>query len=213
MDIVLNMNSRSKTGKSEAKRLRRGAQVPAVVYGTGKNISVVCAEKDLMGHLQNPAFHSTVLTLKIDGKKAQALVRDVQMHPWQRRVLHADFQLVSADTEIAATVPIEFVNAADAPGVRLHHGIFTSIENQLNVHCLPKDLPEKIVVDVGNLDIGKSIHLFELTPPDGVRFDAVARGEDLALATISEVQEEQEEAPAEEAAAEAEPAENTPAAE
>lgn len=203
MAITIEMNSREQTGRGSARRARREGFVPAIVYGTGKNIAVRCIEKELVAHLQNPTFHSTVLTLNIDGEPSQALVRDVQMHPWQRKILHADFQLVRADAEIAATVPIEFVGASDSPGVRLHHGIFTTIENQLQVHCLPKDLPEKIVVDVSGLEIGKSVHLLELTPPEGVRFDAVVRGEDLALATITEVQEEKEETPAEEGAAEA----------
>ena len=188
------MTKREQVGRGDSRRLRRDKRVPATVYGGGQIFSVSCAENDIAARLHDPSFRSTVLTLNIDDAPAKALLREVQMHPYQRKVLHADFQLVSEDTEVAASVPLEFVNVDNAPGVKLRHGIFTTIENMLQVHCLPQDLPERIEVDVGELDIGRSIHLTDITPPAGVRFDALSRGEDLALATISEAKEEVEEA-------------------
>lgn len=196
MNITLNVQSRDKIGRGEARRLRRAGRVPAIVYGGASPQAVDCETREIMAHMQNDSFHSTLLNLRLNGKEIKALVREIQMHPYRREIIHIDFQTVRADSEIAAAVPIHFINVEDSPGVKLHHGIFTAVENQVAVHCLPKDLPPHITIDVGNLEIGKNIHLSEVPPPAGVRYDAATRGDDPVLAIISEPRVEPEETPA-----------------
>ena len=206
MTITVSAKMRQSSGRTGARQQRLVGRVPAIIYGNCDPITVSCSARDLATQMQDEAFRSTLLTIDIEGKKISALLREVQRHPYRRDILHVDFQAVSADKEIAANVPVHFINVEESPGIKLHHAIFTSIENQLAVHCLPADLPEFIVVDAGNLDINKSIHLSEITPPPGVRFDAVTRGEDPALAIMTGQTEEMdtEDAEAPEAIAETE---------
>lgn len=193
MDITLQVEKRPDLGRGGARRLRRAGQVPAIIYGDGDPMAITCSARQTVAHMQDDSFRSSLLVLEVGGKKIKALLREVQMHPFRREILHLDFQAVREDSEIAAQVPLHFINIEDSPGVKLHHGIFTTIENQAALHCLPKDLPESIDVNVGGLEIGKSIHLSDITPPPGVRFDAIVRGEDPALAIISEPRAEKEE--------------------
>lgn len=185
MEITVTATIRQSAGRGGARRHRRNGLVPAVVYGVCEPLNIACSARDISAHLQAEAFHSTLLTLNVEGRKIPALLREVQMHPYKREVVHIDFQAVSENQEIGTSVPLHFIHVEDSPGVKLRHGIFTSIENQIDIHCLPKDLPEYINIDVSGLDIGQSIHLSEITAPPGVRFDAVTRGEDPALAVIS----------------------------
>ena len=201
MDIVVEATARVPSGGGAAKRLRKSGQVPGIVYGIGQPQAVALPARALARHLQHEAFHSSLLNLKIDGKAAPALLRDVQRHPVRAEALHVDFQLVSADREIAANVPLHFINAELSPGVKLHHGIFTAVETEAAVHCLPRDLPEFIEVDASVMEIGKSVHLSELPAIEGVRFDALTRGVDPVLAAILEPRVEVEETPAAEAVA------------
>jgi large subunit ribosomal protein L25 len=216
MEATLTAQMRPAVGRGTSRALRRQGRIPAVVYGDGDPFAISCEARQIAPRMREDGFHSTLLNLKIEGeggKTVQALVREVQMHPSRREALHIDFQAVRANTKIAANVPLHFINAEESPGVKLRHGIFTSVENEVAVHCLPKDLPDAIVVDVGKLDIGQNIHLSEITPPEGVQFDAFARGEDPALAIVSEPKMEKEEEPAAEGAAEGAPAEgDAPAA-
>lgn len=212
MDITININARDGGGgRGAARRLRQAGRIPAVLYGgaggkgrnknsklvAGEARAVDCSAREVMQHLHSDSFRSSLLTLQLDGKNIHALVREVQMHPVRREVVHIDFWEVRADTEIAASVPLHFINVEDCPGVKLHHGIFTTVENQVAVHCLPKDLPTHIEVDAGALEIGKNIHLGDVPPPKGVRYDAEGRGENPVLAILTEAKEEviEEEAP------------------
>ncbi len=190
MEYIVEAQQREKNGRSDARALRRQGRVPGVLYGGDKTVAFSCDVRRLTACLQEEAFQSSVVSVKVDGQTHRALLREVQRHPSRRDVLHIDFQEVRRDREIAAHVPVHFINADLAPGVKLQHGVFTAIENQLSVHCLPDNLPEYIEVDVGALEMGKSIHLSDLTPPAGVRFDDMTRGNDLALATVSGVSEE-----------------------
>jgi len=187
MEHVVEARPREKTGSADAKRLRRANRVPAVVYGEGAPKHVTLDGHKLAKQLGDESFRATVLTLKVDGREpVQALLRDLQRHPFRRDVLHVDFLEVSQTREINANVPLRFVNAESSPGVKLHHGIMTVIENEVEIHCLPKDLPEYVEVDVGNLEVGMSVHLSEIPVPEGIRFVALGRGADPALAIVSE---------------------------
>lgn len=208
METIVAAIVRETSGRGAARQTRREGRVPAVIYGACEPMRVSCSTREINARLQEESFHSTVLTLEVDGKKIPALLREVQMHPYRREVMHIDFQAVDEEQEIGANVPLHFINAEDAPGVKLHHAIFTTIENQVAIHCLPKALPEFISVDVGALDIGQNIHLSEISPPPGVRFDAITRGDDPALAVMNAPKAaEEEEQTTEEAATESD--ENT----
>lgn len=195
-DPTLPIQDRDPGGRGAARRLRRAGMVPGVVYGgAGKTRAISVAAKDLAANLKNESFHSSVVSLSRESKRPiKALLRAIQMHPTRAEAAHVDFQAVRADREISAAAPLRFVNIETSPGVKLRRGIFTTIENEAQIHCLPKDLPEFIEVDVGELDVGKSVHLSEVTPPPGVRFDAIVRGQDPALALISARQAEEVEA-------------------
>ncbi len=187
MDLTVEALQREGTGTGPARRMRREGRVPAVVYGEGEPKHISVDARHLDRHLHDEAFRSSVLTLKIEDREpVQALLRDLQRHPFRREVLHADFLEISQTREINANVPLHFINAESSPGVKLHHGIMTVIENEVEIHCLPKHLPEFVEVDVGSLEVGMSVHLSELPVPEGVRFIALSRGADPALAIVSE---------------------------
>jgi large subunit ribosomal protein L25 len=201
MEHVVEAQSRPDTGTTAARRLRRTKRVPAVVYGESGVRHISLDARQLDRHLGDEAFRATVLTLKIEGaNQMQALLRDLQRHPFRREVLHVDFLEVLQTREINVNVPLHFVNAESSPGVKLHHGIMTVIENEAEIHCLPKDLPEYIEVSVGNLEVGMSVHLSEIAAPAGVQFVALARGADPALAIVSEPAKIEEDKPVEEVA-------------
>ena len=186
MDFIVEATIREKTGRNAVRALRRDGMVPAVIYGLGKPCTINCAARSLTALMQNEAFFSKVVGVRMEGKTRQVILREIQRHPVNSRVLHVDFQEISEDQEISTTVPLHFVGIEASAGVKLHHGIFNAIENQISVNCLPRNLPEYIEVDVSHLDSGDSIHLEEITPPKGVRFDEIIRGNNPALAVISE---------------------------
>ena len=202
METVLQAQLRPELGRGPVRKLRREGRIPGVVYGDGPARPVSFSAREIAVRLQEEAFHSTVVTLEVDGKKVSALLREAQSHPVRREILHVDFQAVRADQEIAARAPLHFLNQESCPGVKLRHGIFTAIENEIGIHGLPRNLPEFIEVDVAQLDIGKTIHLSEIPVPKGIRFDALVRGDDPALARVVERPAEE----VEETAAEAEAA-------
>jgi len=185
MQIEINANKREAQGTGASRRLRRAGKVPGIVYGGGKDaVSIELNHKDLFLQFRHETFHSSILNLNLDGKKEQVLLRDYQLHPVRNDIAHIDFQRVSATEKIHVKVPLHFVNAEIAPGVKLAHGIVTHIFTEVDVHCLPKDLPEFIEVDLANLEAGHSVHLSEIKLPKGVEFVQLAHGDDAAVASI-----------------------------
>ena len=177
MQFELTAKKRNDQGSGASRRLRRAGRVPAVVYGG--NVAAEAIELDMntiLLNLRKEAFHASVLTLDIEGKKEQVLLRDSQMHPYKAIVLHVDFQRVDANKKLHQKVPLHFVNADIAPGVKLSGGLVSHALNELDVSCLPADLPEFIEVDLKDLKVGQSIHLKELPLPKGV--SAVLHGSD-----------------------------------
>lgn len=206
MELTVEARPRADIGSAHSRRLRRGRRVPAVVYGEGRARHISVDTARLERQLQHEPFRASVLAMRIDGEdEIRVLLRDVQRHPFRREILHADFLEISEAREITASVPLHFVNAEVSPGVKLHHGILTIIENEAEIQCLPRHLPDHIEVDVGALDIGMSVHLGGISAPEGVRFVALARGADPALAIVSEPAKVEEEAPKPEADADAAP--------
>lgn len=212
METVLQAQPRDELGRGAVRKLRRQGRIPGVIYGDGPARAVSFNAREIAVRLQEEAFHSTVVALRLDGKKMSALLREAQSHPVRREILHVDFQAVRADREIAARAPLHFINQESCPGVKLRHGIFTAIENEVDIHGLPRNLPEFIEVNAAELDIGKTIHLSEIPVPKGIRFDALTRGEDPALARVVERPAEEVEAPPAEAEAAAEASAEEPAA-
>lgn len=217
MSIEINAVKREAKGTGASRRLRRAGTVPGVVYGGGKEaIPVEINHKELFLQFRHEAFHASVLSLNLDGKKEDVLLRDYQMHPVRNTIQHIDFQRVSANQKIHVKVPFHFINGEIAPGVKLGGGIVAHIMTEADVSCLPKDLPEFLEVDLANLEIGQSIHLSQVKVGKGVEFVQLAHGNDAAVAAIAKtrgsVADEAEEEAAAASTAEA-PAADAPAAE
>lgn len=159
MQYTVSAKLRTAKGTSTARRMRRAGKVPGIVYGAGTPVMIEVDHHALQLNLAHEAFYSSVLNLDIEGKSQLALLRDVQLHPANDRALHVDFQAVAEDTEIAATVPIHYLNVENCPGVKLNHGIFSVTVTDVPVHCLPKNLPESLSVDADHLEINQVIHL------------------------------------------------------
>ena len=194
---------RNLQGTGASRRLRIAGQTPGIVYG-GKNApqSISLDHNALYHALKKETFHSSILDLEVDGKVEQVLLRDFQMHAFKQLVLHADFQRVDASQKIHMKVPFHFINGDTAPAVKLASGIISYVISDLEISCLPSDLPEFIQVDLGTLEIGNSLHLSDIQLPAGVT--AVIHGGDdnptIATASVPTEMVE-EELPAEPAAA------------
>ncbi len=185
MKIAFKAETRKVQGTGASRRLRRAEKVPGIVYGGGKDATVIELDHNEIYHkLKLEAFHASILDMALDGKNEQVLLRDVQMHAWKQIVQHIDFQRIAADKKIHMKVPLHFVNADIAPGVKLSGGIVSHILNELDIACLPKDLPEFIEVDLKDLASGHSLHLSQVKMPAGVEAVALIRGNDPSIATI-----------------------------
>ena len=177
MQFEMTAKKRNDQGTGASRRLRRAGRVPAIVYGGAEAAQAIDLDMNtVLLNLRKEAFHASVLTLDIEGKKEQVLLRDSQMHPYRAIVLHVDFQRVDASKKLHQKVPLHFVNADIAPGVKLSGGLVSHAMNELDVSCLPADLPEFIEVDLKSLNVGQSIHVKELPLPKGVT--VVAHGGD-----------------------------------
>ena len=185
MQIEISAKKRELQGKGASRRLRGSGRVPGIVYG-GENPaqSIELDHNDLYHQLKLEAFHASILTMDVEGKKEPVLLRDIQMHPFKVQVLHIDFQRVDPNKKIHMKVPLHFINADIAPGVKLSGGIVSHVLTELDVSCLPKDLPEFITVDLADLTAGNTLHLSDLKVPEGVEIPALLKGEDLPVATI-----------------------------
>lgn len=192
----LNAEPRVGKGTGASRRLRRAGKVPAVMYGAGKEPVMLQFDHDaLFHHVENEAFFTSILTVKANGTSDQAILRDIQMHAFRPRIEHMDLQRISASEKIHMRVPLHFMNQESAPGVKLQGGIVSHLATEVDVSCLPKDLPEYIEVDIGNLNVGQSLHLSDLKVPEGVSLIDLARGNDAAVVTIAHPTVETEAAP------------------
>jgi len=172
-------------GSGASRRLRHAGRVPGIVYGGDKAPQAIDLDhKELVLSMRHEAFHSSVLSLDLDGAKESVLLKDVQVHPYKRQVLHVDFQRVDAAHKIHIKVPLHFVNADTCPGVKLEGGVVSHVMTELDVTCLPGNLPEFIEVDCKDLAVGNSIHVSHLQLPAGVESALLHRGEDPTVATI-----------------------------
>ncbi|BAN50564.1 50S ribosomal protein L25/general stress protein Ctc [Metapseudomonas resinovorans] len=198
-DFALNAEARSDLGKGASRRLRRNANlVPAVIYG-GETapVSVSLLAKDLAKLLENEAAFSHVIALNVSGATETVLIKALQRHPAKGFVLHADFQRVVAGQKLSAHVPLHFINEATSVGVKQGGGEVSHTIAEVEVSCLPKDLPEFIEVDLAQVEVGQTVHLSDIKLPKGVELVALAHGNDLAVANIHAARVAKEEGAAE----------------
>ena len=171
-------------GTGASRRLRNSGQTPGIIYGgTEAPVTIALDHNALYHALKKEAFHSSILDLEIDGKAEKVLLRDFQMHAYKQLVLHADFQRVDASKKIHMKVALHFANSDISPAGKLHGATISHVSNELDIECLPADLPEFITVDLTNVDVGHSVHVADLTLPKGVT--AVTHGNNLTIATAS----------------------------
>ena len=186
MSISINAVKRDVKGTGASRRARRAGNVPGVVYGgNSPAVNLSLNHKELFLQFRHEAFHASILSLILDGKKEDVLLRDFQMHPVRNTIQHIDFQRVSANEKIHVKVPFHYLHEDTAPGVKVGGGIVAHIMTEAEVSCLPKDLPEFIEVDLAALELGDSVHLSQITLPKGVEFVALAHGNDAAVAAIA----------------------------
>jgi large subunit ribosomal protein L25 len=177
--------NRNLQGSGASRRLRTAGQTPGIIYGGAAAPVMIALDGNALYHaLKKEAFHSSILDMEIDGATQQVLLRDFQMHAFKQLVLHADFQRVDASTKIHKKVALHFVNADVSPAVKLHGAIVSHVIAELEVSCLPSDLPEFISVDLANIDVGHSIHVADLALPKGVTA-VIHHGSNLTVATAA----------------------------
>jgi large subunit ribosomal protein L25 len=193
---------RTTQGTGASRRLRHAGKVPGIVYGAGKEATMVAFNHNLLlRQLNQEAFHTSILTVNLNGTKDQAILRDYQMHPVKPQVLHVDLQRISATEKIHMKVPLHFIGQDVAPGVKLDGGLANHLMTEVDISCLPADLPEYLEVDMSNVKLNESVHFSDIKLPQGVTITQLAHGQDLAVAAITIVKEEVIEAPKVEAAA------------
>lgn len=191
-------------GRGASRRLRRGGKAPGILYGgTAEPTSIELDHNALLHALKNEAFHASILTMKLDGGAHEVLLRDVQMHPYRPQVLHVDFQRVDANKKIHMKMPLHFINGDESPAVKLGGAIVSHVLNEIDVSCLPRDLPEFIEVDLSGLETNRAFKASDLKLPSGVV--VLTHGKDPVVATAvipkAIVETEEETAAAAEAAA------------
>ncbi|MGL1833206.1 50S ribosomal protein L25/general stress protein Ctc [Rhodocyclaceae bacterium SMB388] len=176
MQIKFKATKRVEQGTGASRRLRRAGQLPGIIYGASQEpIPVTLDHNELYHLLRKEAFHSSILIADVDGSKESVVLRDAQWHPFKQLVLHLDFQRVSATEKLHLKVPLHFVNSEISPAVKLGAQMVSHVVNEIDVACLPKDLPEFIEVDLKDLEADQSIHVSDLKLPAGV--EVVFHGE------------------------------------
>lgn len=186
-----NAETRAQLGSAAARRIRASQKVPGIVYGPDTQpISITMSHNQLYQLMKNEKFHSSIVSMMLEGKKQPVLLRDFQFHPYKPQLMHIDFQMVSDKREIHMTVPLHFVNAENAPGVKLGHGIASHIMVEVNISCMPKDLPSFIEVDMGALNVGQSIHVRDLKLPTGVKLALSTKENPVVAAILAPIKEE-----------------------
>lgn len=201
---------REDKGKGASRRLRREGRVPAIIYGAGRPArSVTLDHNKVMHQLEKESFYSSVLNIKVGDKSQAAIVKDIQRHPAKRAVLHMDFQRIVADEEIKMNVPLHFIGEDIAVGVKQGGGSVSHLRTDVEVVCLPKDLPEYLEVDISELELDAMLNLSDIKLPSGVEIPELAQGpeHDHAIVSIHVIKAAPIEEEIEEAAVEGEEAE------
>lgn len=186
-EFTLNAKVRNDLGKGASRRLRREANlVPGVIYGAGKEaVSISIESREVAKLLLNDAAYSSILTINLDGNKQDVMMKDLQRHPAKGFVMHADFIRVVAGQKLTALVPVVLLNEDDCVGIKRDGGELFRPAPEVEITCLPKDLPEAIEVDVANLEVGQTIHLSDIKAPAGVEFVVLLAENDQAVVSVN----------------------------
>jgi large subunit ribosomal protein L25 len=196
---------RKAEGRGANRRMRRAGKAPGIVYGGTEDPQSIELDHNALFHaLRNEKFHASILNMTVDGKLTKVLLRDVQMHPFKNEILHVDFQRVDENRKIHMKVPLHFENGEKSPAVKISGAIVSHVVTDLDVTCLPKDLPEFIRVDLSELDVGHSVHVSALQLPPGVTVVTRGKLDPVVAAAVvpkAHVEETAEAAPEGEAAA------------
>jgi large subunit ribosomal protein L25 len=208
-EIELICSVREDLGKGASRRLRRlNDSIPAILYGGKKDpLSLTIAHKDIAKATESEAFFSQIISLNINSKKEKAVIKALQRHPAKPFILHADFLRVSDKQAIVVRVPIHFLNEEKCVGVKIGGGNILKTLNEIEISCLPKDLPEYLEVDMIEVELGDSVHISDITLPEGVTSIALSVGEenDLSVASVQAprgISEEEGDSAAEDASGE-----------
>ncbi|MGA9343352.1 MAG: 50S ribosomal protein L25/general stress protein Ctc [Rhodanobacteraceae bacterium] len=192
------VQSRDSGGKGASRRLRRTGKVPAIVYGAHLDpVSVQLDHKDILLATKHEWFYSSILDLNLDGDCQKVLLRDMQRHPFKMQILHLDFQRISENEKIRLRVPLHFLNQEKSPAGKASGVVVMHELTDIEIACLPRDLPEYIEVDLANIDTGDIVHLSEIKMPPGVEVPELrfGREHDIAVVVVREIREEVEEVP------------------
>ncbi|MCH7538209.1 MAG: 50S ribosomal protein L25/general stress protein Ctc [Proteobacteria bacterium] len=177
---------REDRGKGASRRLRRQGKVPAIIYGAGRPPRALSFDQNkVLKQLENESFYSSVLSIKVNDKRQAAILKDLQRHPAKHLIMHMDFQRIVEDEEIKMNVPLHFVGEESAPGVKQGGGKVAHLINDIEVACLPKDLPEYLEVDVAELELDAMLHLSDIKLPKGVEIPQLAQGPEHDHAIVS----------------------------
>jgi len=189
----LDIESRDKLGKGHSRRLRRQDKVPAVVYGGGQEpMAILLDHTKLLHQMEREAFQTSILTLNLGKEALAAVVKDVQRHPAKRRVLHLDFQRVLEDEKITLLVPVHYTGQETAIGVREQGGEVAILVADVEVSCLPRDLPEFLALDISAMELNQRRSLSDLAVPEGVEILALAHDQDPVIIAINPPRQEEE---------------------
>lgn len=183
--FVVSAQPRAMQGKGASRRLRRQGLVPAILYGGGADpLPLALNHNELQKHLATEAFYSHILTVSFDGTEQQAVLKDLQRHPVRDEILHLDLQRVRADRTLRMNVPLHFKGGNVCPGVKVGGGVVEHHLIQVEVECLPKDLPEFFEVDLSQLNVNESLHLSQIALPAGVELVELKHGNDASVAAV-----------------------------
>ncbi len=191
-DFDLIAELRVDQGKGASRRLRREGKVPAIIYGAGRPPrSLTFDHNKVIRQLENESFYSSILNIQVNEKSQAAIVKDIQRHPAKPKIMHMDFQRIVADEKIKMNVPIHYVNAEDAIGVTSEGGSVSQLITDVEVSCLPADLPEYFDVDIINLGLNEMLHISDIKLPEGVEIPQLAQGpeQDKPIVSIQFIKE------------------------
>jgi large subunit ribosomal protein L25 len=182
----LSAEARDLQGKGASRRLRRAGKIPAIVYGGDREPAAIQVDhNDVLRRSEHEAFYSHILTLNMGAGAERVVLKDMQRHPYRPLVIHMDFQRINENEELEMRVPIHFVNEENCIGVKQSGGVISHMMSDVEIVCLPKDLPEYITVDLANMDVGDTLHLSELAMPAGVRAAVLVHHGDASQPVVS----------------------------
>ena len=187
-DYELKAEPRNELGKSASRRLRRSGRIPGTVYGANKEPqSISLLHDEVLHQLDHEAFYSSVLTINVSAESERVVVKDLQRHPYKLEILHIDFLRIDEKQKITMRVPIHFLNEQQCVGVKSGGGVVSRSMTELEISCLPADLPEYIDVDLANVNVGEAVHLSDIVLPEGVEIYALQHGGDSSSSAVASV--------------------------